>query len=83
MFVNLQSQRQILPVQRNVGLHQQVHLDKDPAIVVQIARVLEGRSEGAETLHYISSAQVKEAGKRRPYFKGKQKKIVPMLAERQ
>ena len=50
-------------------------------IVVQIARVLEGRSEGVETLHYISSAHVKEAGKHRHYFKRKQKKIVPMLAE--
>ena len=50
-------------------------------IVVQIARVLEGRSEGVETLHYISSAHVKEAGKRRHYFKREQKKIVPMVAE--
>ena len=45
VFVNLQPQLQILPLQRNVGLHQQVHLDKDTVIVVQIARVLEGRSE--------------------------------------
>ena len=50
-------------------------------IVVQIARVLEGQSEGVETLHYISSAYVKEAGKRRHYFKRKQKKIVQMVAE--
>ena len=50
MFVKLQPQLHILPVQRNVGLHQQVHLDNDPVIVVQIACVLEGRSEGAETL---------------------------------
>ena len=28
--------------------------------MVQIAHVLEGRSEGVETLHYISSAHVKE-----------------------
>ena len=65
MFVNLQPQPLILPVQRMY--HQQVHLYKDPLIVVQIARVLEGRSEGVETLHYISSAHVKEAGKRRHY----------------
>ena len=50
-------------------------------IVVQIAHVLEGRSEGVETLHYISSAHVKVAGKCRHYFKSKQKKIVPMVAE--
>ena len=57
------------------------YLYKDPLIVVHIARVLEGRSEGVETLHYISSAHVKESGKCRHYFKSKQKKIVPMVAE--
>ena len=36
---------QIFSVQRNVGLDQQVHRDKDPVIVVQVARVLEGQSE--------------------------------------
>ena len=36
-----------------------VHQNKDPVIIVQIARVLDGRSEGVETLHYISSAHVK------------------------
>ena len=83
MFMNLQPKLQTLPaVQRNVyAYHQQVHLDKDPVIVVKITRVLEGRSEGVDTLHYISSAHVKEAGKRRHYLKRKQKKIVPMLAE--
>ena len=72
--MNLQPQLHILPVQRNVGLHQQVHLDKDPVIVVQIAGVLEGQSEGVETLHYISSAHVKEAGKRRHFLRGSRRK---------
>ena len=50
-------------------------------IVVLIARGREGLSEGVETLHYISTVHVKEAGKRRHYFKRKLKEIVPMLAE--